>query len=191
MKKIEENYRLVFARVFYPRLELSAGGHSSGRVIRKAEVDDVHLFPRRLGYEAVFSGAIQVDQSRVGTGVVALAGVAGAMYLLQDRQLKTRKGGALLYSLPPITDLGVANTRLIWLGLILLTISFAAGFVSGMKIDTLKFYTSAAIWAAYSALVFLRQIHTLAPRRTAILSLAAFTFILVTLPVIQHLSIPK
>jgi len=129
--------------------------------------------------------------SIISYSAFALAGVAGAMYLLQDRQLKTRKGGALLYSLPPITDLGVANTRLIWLGLILLTISFAAGFVSGMKIDTLKFYTSATIWAAYSALVFLRQIHTLAPRRTAILSLAAFTFILVTLPVIQHLSIPK
>ena len=129
--------------------------------------------------------------SIISYGAFALAGVAGSMYLLQDRQLKNRKGGTLLFNLPPITDLGIANTRLIWLGLILLTISFAAGFVSGMQVNTLKFWTSASIWAAYTLMVILRQIHTLAPRRTAILSVAAFSFILITLPVIQHLSAPK
>jgi ABC-type uncharacterized transport system permease subunit len=113
------------------------------------------------------------------------------MYLLQDYQLKNRKGGVLLYNLPPITDLGVANTRLIWLGLGLLTISFVAGIVSGMQVNTLKFWTSATIWLAYALMVLLRQIHTLAPRRTATLSVAALAFILLTLPVIQHLSTSK
>jgi ABC-type uncharacterized transport system permease subunit len=124
-------------------------------------------------------------------GAFALAGVAGLMYLLQNRQLKKRKGGTLLYNLPPITDLGIANARLIWLGLILLTVSFAAGFASGMQVNTLKFWTSAGIWAAYALMVLLRGIHTMAPKRTAILSVGVFIFILVTLPVIQHLSNPK
>lgn len=129
--------------------------------------------------------------SLIAYGAFALAGLAGIMYLIQDRQLKKRKGGALLYNLPPITDLGIANTRLIWLGLALLTIAFAAGFVSGMHVNTVKFWTSASIWLAYALLVLLRQIHSLAPRRTATLSVAALGFILLTLPAIQHLSAPK
>ncbi len=129
--------------------------------------------------------------SLIAYGAFALGGLAGVMYLIQDRQLKKRKGGTLLYHLPPITDLGIANTRLIWLGLALLTIAFAAGFVSGMQVDTIKFWTSATIWFAYALMVVLRQVHTLAPRRTAILSVAALAFILITLPAIQHLSAPK
>ncbi|MEI8293646.1 MAG: cytochrome c biogenesis protein CcsA [bacterium] len=129
--------------------------------------------------------------SLIAYGAFALAGLAGIMYLLQDRQLKSRKGGTLLYNLPPITDLAIANTRLIWLGLGLLTVAFAAGFVSGMQVNSIKFWTSASIWLAYALMVALRQIHTLAPRRTATLSIAALAFILTTLPVIQHLSAPK
>jgi len=129
--------------------------------------------------------------SLIAYGAFALAGLAGMMYLIQDRQLKKRKGGMLLYNLPPITDLGIANIRLIWLGLALLSIAFGAGFVSGMQVNTIKFWTSAAIWLAYALLIVLRQVHTLAPRRTATLSLAALGFILLTLPAIQHLSTPK
>ena len=129
--------------------------------------------------------------SLIAYGAFALAGLAGLMYLLQDRQLKNRKGGTLLYNLPPITDLGIANTRLIWLGLGLLTVAFAAGFVSGMQVNSIKFWTSATIWLAYAVMVVLRQIHTLAPRRTATLSVAALAFILITLPAIQHLSASK
>lgn len=129
--------------------------------------------------------------SLIAYGAFALAGIAGLMFLVQDRQLKKRKGGALLYNLPPITELAVANTRLIRLGLVILTVAFAAGFLSGMQVNTLKFWTSAVIWAAYGILVLLRQIHTLAPRKTAILSLAALAFILITLPAIQHLSTAK
>jgi ABC-type uncharacterized transport system permease subunit len=129
--------------------------------------------------------------SLIAYGAFALAGIAGIMFLVQDRQLKKRKGGSLLYNLPPITELAVANTRLIRLGLVILTVAFAAGFISGMQVNTLKFWTSAVIWAAYGILVLLRQIHTLAPRKTAILSVAALAFILVTLPAIQHLSSAK
>lgn len=129
--------------------------------------------------------------SLIAYGAFALAGIAGLMFLVQDRQLKKRMGGSLLYNLPPITDLAIANTRLIRLGLVILTIAFAAGFLSGMPVNTLKFWTSATIWAAYGILVLLRQIHTLAPRKTAILSVAALGFVLITLPAIQHLSSAK
>jgi hypothetical protein len=60
-----------------------------------------------------------------------------------------------------------------------------------MQVNTIKFWTSATIWLAYALMVVLRQVHTLAPRRTATLSVAALGFILLTLPAIQYLSAPK
>jgi HemX protein len=129
--------------------------------------------------------------SIIAYGAFALAGVAGLMYLVQDRQLKKRKAGHLLYNLPPITRLAVANTRLLWLGLGLLTVAFAAGFVSGMRIDTLKFGASAIIWAAYAATTLLDAVHKLSPRRTAASSVAILAAALASLPVIQHLSTPQ
>jgi len=134
---------------------------------------------------------LHVSLSLIAYGAFALAGIAGLMYLVQNRQLKHRKGGALLFSLPPITELGVANARLLWLGFGLLTVGFAAGFINGMPVNTLKFWTSAAIWGLYGGMLVLRRTHNLSPRRTAALSVAVFVLLLCTLPVIQHLSTPK
>lgn len=127
----------------------------------------------------------------IAYGAFALAAVAGLMYLIQDRQLKKRKAGALLYNLPPITDLGVANARLLWLGFALLTVGFAAGFISGMPVVSLKFWASAIIWAGYGGVLALKKTHHFPPRRTAVASMAIFTMALIFLPAIQYLSSPK
>lgn len=126
--------------------------------------------------------------SLIAYGAFALAALAGLMYWLQDRQLKRRKGGPLLYNLPPVTHLATANLRLLWLGFGLLTISFAAGFVTGMHVNSLKFWTSAVIWFLYGALLALGRTHGLGPRRIALGSIGVFVFALLTLPVIQYLS---
>jgi ABC-type uncharacterized transport system permease subunit len=124
-------------------------------------------------------------------GSFALAAVAGLMYWIQDRQLKRRTAGALLYNLPPITDLGVANARLLWLGFLLLSAGFAAGFLSGIQINSLKFLASAMIWAGYGGILVLRQAHRLPPRRTAKASIFVFAMALAALPAIQYLSALK
>ena len=129
--------------------------------------------------------------SLVAYGAFALAGIAGLMYLVQNRQLKRRMGGPLLFNLPPITELGIANARLLWLGFGLLTVGFAAGFICRMPVNTLKFFTSAGIWGIYGTMLVLRRIHSLSPRRVAALSMAVLLLLLFTLPIIQHLSIPK
>ena len=130
--------------------------------------------------------------SLVAYGAFALAAVAGLMYLVQDRQLKTRNAGALLYNLPPITDLGVANARLIRLGFGLLTAGFVAGFaaghIGGTHVNSLKFLASALIWAGYGAILVMRKIHRLPPRRTAAASMIVFGAALLLLPTIQYLS---
>jgi len=129
--------------------------------------------------------------SLIAFGAFALAAVAGFMYLVQDRQLKNRRGGALLFNMPPIMDLSVANIRLLRLGTALLTAGFAAGFLIGIRVDPAKFWASAAIWLLYATMLVLRKIHSLPPRRTAVLSIAAFGVVLCALPFIQHLSYPK
>jgi len=129
--------------------------------------------------------------SLIAYGAFALAAVAGVMYWLQDRQLKSRQAGALLYNLPPITELASANARLLVLGFSLLTAGFAAGFFSGMQVNSMKFLASAAIWAAYGGILALRRARRLPPRRTAAASVLAFSFALAALPAIQYLSSPK
>ena len=50
--------------------------------------------------------------SLIAYGAFALACVAGLMYLLQERQLKTRELNSMFYHFPPLTDLFAAITRL-------------------------------------------------------------------------------
>lgn len=134
--------------------------------------------------------AFHAALSLIAYGAFALAAVAGLMYLVQNRQLKDRKAGTLLYNLPPINDLGVANARLLWLGFALLTVGFIAGHVSGMQVNTLKFAASVVIWAGYGAILLLRRLHRLPPKRTAEASLWIFCASMLLLPAIQYLSSP-
>ncbi len=127
----------------------------------------------------------------IAYGAFALAGIAGLMYLVQDHELKKRRAGALLYNLPPITDLGVANTRLLRLGFTLLTAGFGAGFLSGMPVNSLKFWASGLIWAGYGAVLILRKMHWLPPKRMAAASMVIFSLALISLPAIQYLSSHK
>ena len=124
--------------------------------------------------------------SIIAYGALGLAGIAGLMYLLQERQLKSHKVSSLLYNLPPITDLAAAITRLLWLGFGLLTVSFTAGFVSQMPINNLKFGASAVIWLLYGAILLLHR--SLAPHRLAGLAVLVFALALLSLPGIQYLS---
>ena len=126
--------------------------------------------------------------SIIAYGAFGLACIAGIMYLLQERQLKSHQVSPLLYNLPPINDLAVANGRLVWLGFGLLTIAFAAGFLSQIPVHRVKFVASALIWGGYGVLLVLKRLHTLAPRRLAGLSIVVFALALLTLPGIQYLS---
>jgi ABC-type uncharacterized transport system permease subunit len=53
--------------------------------------------------------------SIVAYGAFGLACIAGVMYLVQERQLKTHQLHSIFYHLPPLTDLFAAITRLLWL----------------------------------------------------------------------------
>jgi len=120
--------------------------------------------------------------SVVAYGAFALACVAGAMYLAQERQLKSHNIHSIFYHLPPIRDLAVANNRLIFVGFLLLTVGLGAGFMLG-GIFTHSFLTawSVGVWLLYGFILTAEWRHRISPRRVAWLSVAAFSVLLITL----------
>ena len=116
--------------------------------------------------------------SIISYGAFAMAAVAGVMYLSQDRLLKTHNLNPLFFQMPPITHLAVANTRLIWTGLALLSAGLLAGFKVEAPLDAIKVGWGAAMWVLYLGILVFRR---LSPRRVALLSVIAFSVSLAAL----------
>ena len=115
-------------------------------------------------------------------GAFALAGLAGGMYLWQERQLKTHRLRSGFFQLPPIGDLGRVNARLLMVGFVLLSLGLVAGFNMGTPNTWPHLVWAVVIWALYAFLVQARWgAWRLGPRRVASLSVVAFTVALLTL----------
>ena len=120
--------------------------------------------------------------SVVAYGAFALACVAGAMYLAQERQLKSHNIHSIFYHLPPIRDLAVANTRLIIVGFLLLTIGLGAGFgLGGIFTHSVLTAWAIGVWFLYGFILAAEWRHRISPRRVAWLSVAAFSVLMLTL----------
>jgi ABC-type uncharacterized transport system permease subunit len=115
--------------------------------------------------------------SIIAYGAFALACVAGVMYLVQERQLKTHRLRGLFFYLPPIADLAVAINRLILTGFALLTVGLASGFmVKGVEWG--KVTWGVGVWLIYGAVFAADKWRRVTPRRVAV---AAFSITLATL----------
>ncbi|MBA2241425.1 MAG: cytochrome c biogenesis protein CcsA [Chthoniobacterales bacterium] len=115
------------------------------------------------------------SMSIVAYGAFALACVAGLMYLLQERQLKTHQLHSVFHHLPPLTDLFAAITRLLWLGFGLYTAGLISGFFTGQPLPRLKIACAIAVWLFYGALLQGRHLFRLTPKHVAALCVVAFS----------------
>lgn len=115
------------------------------------------------------------SMSMIAYGAFALACIAGVMYLVQDRQLKTRNLLSIFYHLPPLSDLFVAITRLLWWGLGLYTLGLISGFFIGQPLPRTQVFCSFAVWILYAAILQGRYLRQLAPRRIAALCIVGFS----------------
>ena len=113
--------------------------------------------------------------SIVALGIFALACIAGVMYLVQERQLKTRQLHSIFYHLPPLTDLFAAITRLLWMGFVLYTVGLASGFFTGQPLPQVKTIWAIGVWIFYAAILLGRHWRRLAPKRVAALCVIAFS----------------
>lgn len=119
-------------------------------------------------------------------GALALAAVAGVMFLVLDHQLKLHhlKSG-LFRNLPPVRELLVSLTRLLRFGTLLLTIGVLAGFLMPHGTDAWPHLIAAvATWAAYAVVLGVHAVRGMTGRRLAasavalfLLSLLVFAFI--------------
>jgi HemX protein len=113
--------------------------------------------------------------SLVAYGAFALACIAGVMYLVQERQLKTHQLRSIFYYLPPLTDLFAAITRLLWWGFGLYTLGLVSGFFVGQPLPTVQVICATGVWLLYAAILQGRHLHRLAPRWVATLCIVGFS----------------
>lgn len=114
--------------------------------------------------------------SVLGYGALALAGVAGVMFLTLDRQLKEHhlKSG-LFRNLPPVRELLVSLVRLLWIGAALLTVGVLAGILMPHDKNALGHLLAAlAVWSGYALLLAVKTVRGLTGRRLSLLAVAMF-----------------
>jgi ABC-type uncharacterized transport system permease subunit len=114
-------------------------------------------------------------------GALALAAVAGVMFLVLDKQLKDHhlKSG-LFRNLPPVRELLVSLERLLWLGLVLLTVGIFAGFLMPRSGDATGHLVAAlVVWLGYGALLGVKVVRGITGRRLSLLAVGWFVFSLV------------
>jgi ABC-type uncharacterized transport system permease subunit len=121
------------------------------------------------------------SMSMVAYGAFALACIAGAMYLVQERQLKTRQLHSVFYHLPPLSDLFAAITRLLWWGFALYTLGLVSGFFVGQPLPRVQIVCAIAVWILYGAILQGRHLRWLAPKRVAALCIIGFSVALTLL----------
>jgi ABC-type uncharacterized transport system permease subunit len=119
-------------------------------------------------------------------GALALAAVAGVMFLVLDRQLKEQHlRSGLFRNLPPVRELLVSLMRLLWLGGGLLTVGILAGFLMPHEPAVIGHLLAAvSVWIGYAVLLGVKSVRGLTGRRLSlatvvlfVLSLGVFAFV--------------
>jgi ABC-type uncharacterized transport system permease subunit len=119
-------------------------------------------------------------------GVFFMATVAAVMFLLQERMLKKHKDPAFMRSFPSLESLRRLVNACVLIGLPLVTVGFALGFVSFRTEDWAQIYTnpkvlsSLVLWLVLIAVVIGRRFGWLHGRRHFYLVLVGFALVLVT-----------
>jgi ABC-type uncharacterized transport system permease subunit len=97
------------------------------------------------------------------------------MYLLQERQLKRHQLHSVFQHLPPLHDLFIAITRLLWLGFLLYTAGLISGFFTGQPLPVIKMVCAFGVWLFYGGILQGRHLFRLAPKQVAVLCVIAFS----------------
>jgi ABC-type uncharacterized transport system permease subunit len=136
-----------------------------------APIDTPHAINAAVNSWLEFHASISI----VAYGAFALACIAGVMYLVQERQLKTHHLHSIFYHLPPLTSLFAAITRLLWLGFALYTVGIVSGFFTGHPLPRVQVVSAIVLWLLYAATLQARHLKWLGPKRVATLCIIGFS----------------
>jgi len=123
----------------------------------------------------------------IGMAIFALAFCAGVMYLLQERQIKSKNFGLLYRRLPSLEVLDSLNYVCLTFGFPLITIGLISGFVyAGAVWRSFWHWDPKEIlfvvtWLIYAVLLHERLAVGWRGRRAAIMAIIGFSVILVTI----------
>ncbi len=120
--------------------------------------------------------------SVIGFAFLAIAFAAGLIYLVQDRELKLRRGAGLArvaFRLPPLEVLDRVNTICLLYGFPILTVGMIMGALwesgrTGRFAWEPHILFSLAAWVLYLLIVFFRLVWHQRGRRAALLSVIGF-----------------
>ncbi len=130
--------------------------------------------------------AIHSALSVLSYGAFGLAAVSAVMFLVLDKQLK---GGhpstGLFRNLPPIHSLTQSVARLLFLGLILLSVGVIFGFTAAYEGGISNhLWLATAVWIGYLVLLSVWQFRGMPPRTFSITAVFLFVFSLVIFPLL-------
>jgi cytochrome c-type biogenesis protein CcsB len=121
-----------------------------------------------------------------GNAAFALTACAGLMYLLQERQLKSRHPGKMHFRLPPLEVLDDVGVKSILFGFPLLTLALISGSIwaefargSFFSLHPREVF-SVASWVIYAGLLYARVSAGWRGRKAAVLAILGFCLVLVT-----------
>jgi len=138
---------------------------------------------------------LHVGASLLGLALIAVAFAASALYLLQHRELKARRFGAVFQAFPPLEQLDRINYIALVLGFPTLTLGvvLGAGYVGlevGIRqIGPAHLGVGLGAWVVLGAMAGLRLAGRLRGRRAALGAIAGFAVIAAsytTLVLLQH-----
>jgi HemX protein len=141
-----------------------------------------HAAPKAPARGSIF--ALHVTSNIVAYSAFTLAFVFSAIYLVQDRLLRARRPGAMLWRLPPLEDLERMTRSGVVVGLVALGLGIAFGIVvnhqvmgQALSLDP-KFLISFFILACYGVYLFVaRSPAWRGPRASLLCVLSYFTVV--------------
>lgn len=128
--------------------------------------------------------AIHIVFIFAGNGVFAIAFLAGIMYLIQERQIKSKQLGLLYHRLPALEVLDALNYNSLILGFPLLTLGMLSGSIFAQyTLGTFwrwdpKEVWSLITWLLYAALLHGRLVSGWRGRRSAVISIVGFLILI-------------
>ncbi len=142
-----------------------------------------------ISVRPIFKGfwlPLHVATSLLGDGIFAIAFIAGAMYLIQEHQIKTKRLGAFYSRLPSLNSLDSLNYHAISYGFVLLTIGMITGSILAQGAHGSywlwdpKEVWSLITWLCYAALLHQRMAVGWRGRRSALMSIGCFFILIFT-----------
>lgn len=128
---------------------------------------------------------IHTTLALLGYGALFVAFTMGALYIIQERELRSRSPRAFYYLVPSLERCDTIGGRSVEVGFAFLTLAIATGMLWNLSrgplwTSTPKEWSACAAWFTYVALLVARHRSGWGGRRAALLGIAGFVIVVFT-----------